>query len=379
MSTANFFRKRSVNPLINQPINPESEVIDLLTDSDRVSEEMIAKYADPVIRRVLIQRLRLYLGACRTSPVAPESEDLYQTIVLKLINSILTGDGNFLPKTPDEMKRYVAAIAHNVCNDALRIKYPGRHRIKTQIRDLFRRHPKLDSWKSDDQILCGFKSRPGRPGLNENCRNESWKITGLISELEEEQSMRVIAGFRRTYTDSSRLSTLVLEILRWSEGPVELDNLVFLVATVQGIKDQPAESIDDLVLPDRVSDSAQRRLEEALATAQILGGIWEDACRLPGDQRRVFILMSSDHLGESLVHRLLRSRIVRLSDLCDGLGLTADGLLEIWNDLPMNAAAIAGFMQTTPTMIAKWRHRAGSKMKSCRASRVNRQLKNTSK
>src|SRR5262249_52663736 len=126
------------------------------------TDELIVSYVDPVIKKVITQRFRLYLNTHQNILLSPELEDLYQTIVMRLygnnwVRTVL------LPKHDiDEVKKYAATIAHNVCNDFFRARYPERNRLKDKLRDLLKRHPDFAHWKVGDQTLCGFADWLGR-------------------------------------------------------------------------------------------------------------------------------------------------------------------------------------------------------------------------
>src|SRR5262245_57422354 len=84
--------------------------------------ELIEVYADPIIKKILSYRLNFYLSSGGRGLNQPEAEDLYQTVVLKLISCLGAGGEEMMVQGSDRINSYVAAITHNVCNDFLRMK-----------------------------------------------------------------------------------------------------------------------------------------------------------------------------------------------------------------------------------------------------------------
>ena len=316
-------------------------------------DELIAAYADPIIKRVLLQRLSLHIDPRRKGLNQPEAEDLYQTVLLKLV-SCLGATGNAL-KTQDiyEVGNYVATITHNVCNDFLRMKYPERNRLKNKLRDLIRRNPDFTCWMMENRTLCGHIKWAG---CSESSVAE--KLIGEIDEQDHDQSGRLkIADLVKL-----PLSKLVSELFHRFEGPVEIDNLVQIVAKLQGIKERLNESIDGDDLSTLEMTNSLARHDEYLEVKELLLRLWNTCGELPLNQRKAFIFTSHDYTGESILHRVLREQIVPISQIYKSLNLTREELMMIWKRLPMSTADAAMELGTSIAMIAKWRHRALRKL-----------------
>jgi RNA polymerase sigma factor (sigma-70 family) len=311
-------------------------------------EEIINSYADPIIRKILNHRLNLYFNPLRKDLHQPEAEDLYQTVVLKLVARLNKSNLDLSRQDIDEIKGYVAAIAHNVCNDFLRMKYPERNRLKSKLRDLMRRTSGFSYWKSDDLFLCGYAKWTGG--------KESARAVEVLLELEENGS-RVEAG-KLTEFSGLPLISLVAKLFDRCEGPVDIERLVQIVAYLQGVKDYPKESIDaDMGTVNQIAEQPGRFYEH-LEAKEFLVRLWTELCELPLNQRKTFVLTSYDHHGKSLLHLLLREQVVTISQIYISLETTRDELIAIWDKLPMNISTAAKELGTSTHMIAKWRHRA---------------------
>jgi DNA-directed RNA polymerase specialized sigma24 family protein len=318
------------------------------------NDELIISQVEPVIKKVLLQRLRPHFHGPHRDSSALEIEDVYQTVVVKLLSNPRICDQALRRNDFDELRKYTAAIAHNVCNDFFRARYPERNRLKDKLRDLLKRHPDFASWKEQDRTLCGFANWTGR--------RQSSKTERLIREIDENGNNAEIDGLDLTTLARNRLSKLIADLFYWCRGPIDLDNLVYIVAKLQGIKDHPTESLDcDSLTIQQIADPFDQH-REYIELRDLFFGLWAGLLDLPHNHRRVFIYMSQDQTGESLLHRMLREQIVTVSQVYALLELTREELIEIWNLLPMDTQTAAMKLGVTSRMIAKWRHRAVKKL-----------------
>jgi DNA-directed RNA polymerase specialized sigma24 family protein len=317
-------------------------------------DELVISHVDPVIKKILLQRLRQYFsGSSRNLPWA-EAEDVYQTVIMKLLGNPRASNLALLHDNLDELRKYSAAIAHNVCNDFFRAKYPERNRLKDKLRDLLKRHPDFASWRDQDRTLCGFANWGGR--------RQSNKAEELIHEIDENWNNAVFKGLNMAALSASQLSKVIADLFHWCDGPIDIDNLVCIVAKLQGIKDHPIESLNyDSLAVQRIANPPGRHYEY-IELRDLLLGLWAVLPDLPYNHRLVFIYMSQDQAGESLLHRMLREQVIRVSQIYAILKLTREELVEIWDLLPMDTQTAAMKLGVTTRMIAKWRHRALKKM-----------------
>jgi RNA polymerase sigma factor (sigma-70 family) len=319
-------------------------------------DELISVYADPIIKKVLLQRLNIYFNPQRKAINQPEAEDLYQTVILKLV-ACLGGQGNSI-STDDiyEVSNYVATITHNVCNDFLRTKYPERNRLKNKLRDLMRRHPDFTCWMVEDRLLCGLVNWSGRP--------ESPNVEKLVYEFNGKSDESETNKLLVAHLIKLPLSRLVAELFARGEGPIEIDQLVHIIAKLQGIRDQMNESIDPEDLSAlQIADSSSR-FYERLELKEFLLRLWNACCELPLSQRKAFIFTSSDNKGDSLLHIVLREQAITITKIYQALNMTREDLLAVWERLPMDGSTAAAELGTSTQMIAKWRHRALRKLSS---------------
>ncbi len=348
MKTAEFKLERVGSQPGEIPPSDESAVRDEIN-------EIIAEQADAIIRKILAHRLRLHLNSHQDVNLL-EAEDLYQTVILKFFVSLNRQSIDLLPRHADQVISFIAAIAHNVCNDFLRMKYPERNRLKNRLRDLMRRHPEFSCWKRDNKTYCGYKKWFGQ--------EESPLAIELLTELKERSREAEIGKLSVERLAGLSFTNLITELFGFSGGPIDIDRLVRIVAKIQGIKDQPEESLDDEMAPMIQLASSPTSSSEHLEVREFLRRLWKASCELPENQRKTFILTSADYAGESLLHRILREQIVTVSQIYEALAMTRREMIAIWDKLPMDTQTVAGLMGTNTNLVAKWRHRALNKLAS---------------
>jgi DNA-directed RNA polymerase specialized sigma24 family protein len=191
----------------------------------------------------------------------------------------------------ENFEHYVARVASNICMDFLRAKSPARTRLKDSLRDLFRRHKTLVSWEYETEILCGFAV---------------WRNTGktVFSEqasrdIEIKLEVFQLARFSDEDVRTAPLPQIAAELFDWIGGPVEIDLLVRMVASLLDVREQPIESLDELVTRpwDAHFAGSSPSSESSLQTKELLDRLWHAIKLLPPEQRDAFCLGFEDQAG----------------------------------------------------------------------------------
>ncbi|MCA1481128.1 hypothetical protein, partial [Bradyrhizobium sp. NBAIM08] len=135
----------------------------------------------------------------------------------------------------ENFEHYVARVASNICIDFLRAKSPARTRLKDSLRDLFRRHKDLVSWEYESEILCGFAV---------------WRNTGKTvfsgqasHDIDTKLEAFKAARFADEDVRTAPFPQIVAELFDWVGGPIEIDVLVRIMATLLDVREQPIESL----------------------------------------------------------------------------------------------------------------------------------------
>lgn len=243
--------------------NEESERESLLSD-------LIFVRAAPFLRHMLRQRLNFYVDHTGANPDNPEAEDLYQDIVAKLVERLNEAKADPDRKEIRDFRQYVTRVAVNACNDYLRGKSPARSRLKNNLRDLLDRHPDFLQWKgAADETLCGFTAW--------RIRKYHYDSIEKIRLLEDKPEVFIREKFPRENLPQVPLTRLVAEVFDWIGSPVNIENLVSAIASLQGVRDQNTESLDDekVSWQERLIDSTVR-CDTRIEAREMLARLWEE-------------------------------------------------------------------------------------------------------
>lgn len=313
-------------------------------------DELLTIHAAPIIRKVL-QRRGFYVNAQGINKSSQDAEDLYQEAMTRVVQ-ILNEDQRSLASI-ENFGGYVRRVVSNICADFHRSKSPARARLKNSLRDIFRQPKNLASWQYENEILCGFAE---------------WRNTAKASvahNLESKLDAFVLARFADEDAKVVPLSRLVAELFDWIGGPVEIDALVEMLASVRGIKEQKIESLDDQVAAsfDIHSLGSLRSTELHVETTELLERLWRAIKQWSPRKRDAFVFRFDDQAGQDLFTVLLAAGIVNWDELASGMGRSVAEVVRLRTLMPMDNATAARELNTSRNNVSKWRHRALRKLR----------------
>ncbi|MGE0129318.1 MAG: RNA polymerase sigma factor [Blastocatellales bacterium] len=331
----------------------------------RLRDELLLEYAAPVIRQTLRQRLRLHSGY--SGPHPPDAEDLFNDVIVKLIEKLSELRANPEKHGIRNFSLYVARVTANACNDYLRNRKQERHRLKHKLRNLLDRHPDFRVWKGENNtILCGLS-------VWEN--QGSALIESISSQPTEELVERLrIVTFARKHPGDLPLSKIAAEALKLTGQTVELNQLVEIVADFQGIRDRLPESLDAVEsgLSRSLTDAAPQS-DSLIEGRESLRLYWEEVKKLPADQRNTICLSFEDESGEDLFSLLVDAGIATLPELAAEFGLPSEQFGKLWVRVPMmDNTELAEYLGATRQQVSLWRFRAQSRLRKWLTERKNK-------
>jgi RNA polymerase sigma factor (sigma-70 family) len=294
---------------------------------DALLSQLITVHAEPVIKGVI--RFKLRLNSYRETQRA-EADDIQQEVVLQLLAQLQRF--RKLPSSHpiSDVRGMAAVIAHRTCARWMRRQFPERHALKNRLHYLMTRQRGFALWQdTDGKLIAGFA-----------VWREQQKPTRNVGELP--------AHIRALKSDKpQQLAETVASIFNFLDGPVEFDELVSGVAAVQGISDQPIESLaddEDANFEPAASEPNQAwRIEKRI----FLQRLWEELQQLPVNQRAALLLNLKDASGFSCITLFPATGIATLRQLAEALEISAESLAEMWNDLPLEDARIAELLGLT--------------------------------
>lgn len=325
-------------------------------DSDDALARLI-ETARPVIDRIIKSKLHVSLRDADASRENQDALEIRCEVQASLIVALrqLRENGR---QSISDFQSYVAVIAFNACYEHLRRKYPRRHGLKNRLRYLLSRRVGFSLWEIDG-ILCGgltvWRFQKREPSTEGDLRR-------LLADSNDSRHLHMAGTDLRSHA----LEELIHELFRRMEAPVELDLLVSLITDVmkinegwQEIEQKREESgyADPFeLLPERGASPAievERRLQ--------LERLWIEICQLPPRQRAALLLNMRDARGGG-VNLFPVTGVASLRQVAEALSMSAEELAVLWNELPLEDAAIAERLCVTRQQVINLRKSARERL-----------------
>jgi DNA-directed RNA polymerase specialized sigma24 family protein len=331
-------------------------------DSDRLLSALVSEYIEPVVKQVIRSKLRVYYDHEGRASYDPDAEDLYSETLLQLLARLKECKASPEEKSIGNLRSYVAVISYNTCYEYLRLKYPQRHNLKNKLRYLLTHQPGLALWENESgALLSGFSK--WRETVN--ARTGSDRLQQLLNDPQAElQSLQPRVDFHR-----QKPRDLVATVFTYTNHPIELDELVNVVAKLWGIKDRRAESATREVDPDTYAHPATRRadLSEEVDQRLFLKWLWEEICLLPARQRMALLLNLKDEQGGGVAALLPITGIATMRQIAAALEMTAEEFARLWPELPLDDAGVARLLDITRQQVIN--------LRKCARERLARKMK----
>jgi RNA polymerase sigma factor (sigma-70 family) len=347
-------RKPTNDPLLKRFLSAKPGA-----ESERELAILLAEHAEARIKTIIMSRLH---SSFHNYERHPDFEDLYSEVNTKLVTYLEELKAAPKARPCKDFRGYVAAIAHNACNDYLRQLYPARTRLFKQVRDLLHAHPDFAIWRTKGENnrsdwICGFDSWQGDKSTS---RSTAW-----LHRFYENPEALIEGLAQGTDVHLMELDDLLAAILNQVGEPISVDDVVSVIAEVKGIKDLPAISFDsdEQDLAQNLSDS-RIRIDTILEMREPLKLIWEALRQLPRDEFKVYMLYAQDTTGEDLITLFLAVKIVTASQIAEQLDLSMDQFQDLLlTRLPLDNESIAKELGIKVERVYKLRFQAGKRLK----------------
>jgi RNA polymerase sigma factor (sigma-70 family) len=312
----------------------------LMEASDEQAGELLSQlitlHAEPVIKGII--RYKLHLSSHR-SDGRDEADDIYQEVLLQLLAELQQ-----LRKQPDEhpitdVRGMAAIIAHRTCSRWMRRQFPERHSLKNRLQYLLTRQRGFALWQDEGgEMVAGFAAWQGRKKAAAAAR--------LAKLSDDEGLLARVRGLKSGR--QQELGDALAAIFNHLGGPVEFDELVSALAALLGVRDQPIESIAEN--EDAVAFRAAAAEPDPAWHVEkriFLQRLWEELQQLPLNQRAALLLNLKDADGRGCIALFPATGVATLRQLADALGMSPDRFAPLWNELPLEDAAIADLLGLT--------------------------------
>jgi DNA-directed RNA polymerase specialized sigma24 family protein len=331
-------------------IDPLLESLLLATSDEEIDEiisELISMHAVPVIKRVIVYKL--HLNPHRGTEQA-DADDIQQEVILQLLMRLRQ-----FRQQPDvypisDLRGLTAAITRNACARWMQRRFPERHAFKNRLYYLLTRQPGLALWLSENRKqMAGFKMWQGRKDIA--------TMEQFDRLLEEEALLDRIRSLK--FGKEADWGSVLAAVFDCLGGPVEFDKLTGFLAGLLRIEDRlviPLDPKDE----SGGSDPPAEQPDLAWQTEKkiFLKRAWEEICELPAKQRVALLL----NLRREYHGLFLARGIATFSQMAEALEMSPEKLPEIWSELPLEDAKIAGLLQLTRQQVINARKSARKRL-----------------
>jgi len=308
-------------------------------DSERLLATLVSEYVEPVIRQVIRSKLRARFDRQGRSPRNPDAEDLYSETLVQLLSRLKQLKANPGDKAIGDLRGYVAVLSYHACYEHLRIKYPQRHNLKNKMRYMLTHRPGLALWENESgDLVGGFGA--WREQKKERTRSD--RLRQLLDDpWTALQSAAAHGDFQR-----ANPADLAEAIFNHTNHPIELDDLVEIVAALWNVKDGVEHPGDRNEQPDQFARVTDQSADVGTEVEQrlFLKWLWEEIVQLPVRQRVALLLNLRDEQGGGVMALLPIAGVATLRQIAAALEMDDEEFARLWPRLPLDDASIAGLI-----------------------------------
>jgi RNA polymerase sigma factor (sigma-70 family) len=334
-------------------------------ESEAALEQLLCDHAHPLIKTIISFKLRAHASGRNDCRDEQEVEDVSQEVILRLVRALRQYKSSPQEKNITSLRSYVAATAYNASDDYVRQKYPRRFSLKNRIKYILTHQPGLGLWESENkETQCGYERW-------RQSKHYQAKALGL-DQIRNEFGGFLQKRFAGRALDRVNPAEVVSAVFDLANGPLELDELVGLMAEVWGVRDAPPLSVSgdaSFAALNQLSSDPRQQLDEAVDHSVRLVRVWDEILQLPIRQRAALLLNLRDEQGGAAITLLPILRLATIEQIAVGLEISAEEMAEVWNDLPLEDAAIAERLGATRQQVINLRKCARARLARRLASR----------
>jgi hypothetical protein len=231
-----------------QPRQPDSVLLPFLRATGAAESEclenLMRERVEPVIKGIIRQKMRVNLNrqwGSTQSQDELDAEDVHGEAVLQVLIRL-----SALKSQPDNevisnFRGYVAVTTYRAYDQYLRDKYPKRWRLKYQTNYLLDNRTNQTGfavWEWERERFCGFAVWRDAPDYQFLMRKAVERGGRLRQMLDDPKSFTrtVLSGEHVQRMNRADLMSAIFNYLR---HPIELDDLVNMLAELLDIRDEP--------------------------------------------------------------------------------------------------------------------------------------------
>jgi DNA-directed RNA polymerase specialized sigma24 family protein len=304
-------------------------------------ERVIMGVARPIVRAIV--RATFRSGTAGSTPV--DADDVEQTVLTNLITTLMRLRSPDPPAAIRSLPNYAASVAYNTCHAVLRVRAPGRARLRAHVRYVLTHHPALET--------------VGAPGHRKLASLTSWTIgqSPASAEALDAALARLPPPSGWPRLGGLELARLLETVLGAIGGPCFLELLVDRLAAAFGgldaerAPDNPPEPVVQELSPADLLDQRDR-----------LTGLWRELCALPLRQRTALLLNLRDKNGAGAIELLPETGVAPMPAIARALELSEAELARLWPTLPRDDQWIAARLGLTRRQVINLRKSARERL-----------------
>lgn len=293
---------------------------------DRAMEVLLVHHVKPVVASVLARY--------RSPTLRPEdADDLAAAVnlhVIRRLRRLTPGD-----EALQRIDSYVAAVAYNAVHAFLRRRFPQRARLKNRLRYLLTRDARFALWTVKGTPICGLAQ---------------WQ--GSLPAPPRDVSAVASQTMRRQDAPGEALYAF----FEWAGSPLRLDDVVRAAAELWNISEAVSSDASTLAQPEARSPAAELENREAVRS------LWREVRQLRYAQRAALLMNLRDVKGNNAVALLLIAGVATFDEIAEAMGVSAERMSEIWNDLPIDDNKIAEILHVSRQQVINLRKAARDRL-----------------
>jgi DNA-directed RNA polymerase specialized sigma24 family protein len=291
--------------------------------------QLITAELEPVIKGVIRFKLRLGAGAL-------EADDLKQEALAELLSKLRECRNQPASYPISDVRGLAATITYRACYRWLRRQSPNRNALRNRLQYVLTRQTGLALWSAAAQkLLGGLAAWRGRNDCAPAAR---------LQRLSDDEALQAWSGRQSVVKGLAEFSELLKAIFTTVNLPIELDELVRLIAALLQVKDEPVVStsaeeggeIPEAVAQDDVAWQVEKRI--------FLQRLWEEVQLLPLQQRTALLLNLRDAGGHGCIALFPAVGVASLRQIAAALEMPLEEFAALWNRLPLDDAGIAALL-----------------------------------
>jgi len=311
---------------------------------------LIEAHIEPVIRSVIRFKLRF------DSTDRTDEEDLAQEALAQWLAELRKLAVRPDDRSINDARGLAATITYRLCYGWYRRRSPRRHALRNRLQYLLTRQAGLALWRDaglgEKLLIAGFEVWRGR----------SQAPSEKLRQLPGDEKFLARAGRLGAQGQDAKLNDLLAAIFDYVGGPVVFDELLSVTAALLQIRDEPPASTEE----EQETSSAQLASSEDVAWQVekriFLKRLWEEVRELPLAQRTALLLNLREADGRGCLALFPAIGIATLRQIAEALEIPAERFAELWLQLPLDDATIAGLLNLKRQQVINLRKSARERL-----------------